>query len=288
MRLAVDEVQGQGQVGVFGSGLFHQRPQPGMRDGHHNGGHLDAPRQQRCGGEKRLDEMPHLPAPAARKHGQHHPPRGQAQRLARSGQVGFQRYDLGEGMTDVAGPDAGVGVNRRFEGKDAQHVIHRFADDLDALAPPGPDRRAHHVDDGDARLPQSAFELQVEIRRIDTDEGGRWRSDQPLAQAAADPQQFGQSHDHIGIAVDREAFTRPPGIEALGLHARAADACRAQAGGTRVQRTQHMRRQQISGRFSRDKGQGGDGHASLQGRTIPRPGCARNVCSTASSVAAAG
>ena len=75
-----------------------------------------------------------------------------------------------------------------------------------------------------AGSPQSGFQPQVEVGGVHADEGLGGPAQQPLAELAAHPQQARQRLEGFGVAMDGQPFGRPPGLEALGLHARAADA----------------------------------------------------------------
>ena len=75
-----------------------------------------------------------------------------------------------------------------------------------------------------AGRPQSGFQSQVEVRGIHADEGLGGPAQQPLAKLAAYPQQARQCLEGFGVAMDSQPFGRPPGLEALGLHAGAANA----------------------------------------------------------------
>ena len=75
-----------------------------------------------------------------------------------------------------------------------------------------------------AGSPQSGFQPQVEVRGIHADEGLCGPAQQSLAKLAAYPQQTRQRLEGFGVAMDGQPFGRPSGLEALGLHAGAANA----------------------------------------------------------------
>src|SRR2546427_507404 len=100
-------------------------------------------------------------------------------------------------MAHVGGIYAVTGQQLGLEGKDAQHMVGRTPDFLDAIGTPGPDRRADEMHGLDARSPQVGFQAQVEVGRIDADKNG-WRLlEQALAQLPADVQNLGQPAKHF-------------------------------------------------------------------------------------------
>ena len=225
----------------------------------------------------------------------------QPQRLAGSGLIGLEGDLVGQRMAAVGGGDAGLAVDGFLEGKDQQHVVHRLADLLDALASPGPDGRTDEMIGAHAGSPQPGFQPQVEVGGIHADEGLGGPAQQPLAELAAYPQQARQCLEGFGVAMDSQPFGRPPGLEALGLHARAANAgtdravragrwgqrkcvpCPGRhgcvvrlAGGKRgagsalpAPAGQHRSRQQVAGGLAGHHADAGRGHGAAQ-RAMPR------------------
>ena len=65
-------------------------------------------------------------------------------------------------------------------------MVHVARNALDPPAAPGPDRRADEVDRADAAAPQPRLQAEVEVGRIDADEGTRPLLQQALGQRVAD------------------------------------------------------------------------------------------------------
>ena len=77
---------------------------------------------------------------------------------------------------------------------------------------------------------QPALHGQVEVRGVDADDDRRMGSKQALEQRAAQAQQPRQVADHLSETKQRQLANVVPGIKALCLHARAADADKARIG----------------------------------------------------------
>jgi hypothetical protein len=187
---------------------------------------------------------------------------------------------VGEGMADIAHRHAGLLVDRRLEREQAEHARHAARDALDAATAPGPDRRAHVVDGGHTGIAQLALQPQVEIGRIDADEGGRLVPEQAVEQAATDAGQVAVVLEHLEIAAHGQFLGRPPGVEAGRLHARPADADEVDIGPRIAQRLDQVRSQLVARRFAGDHG-----HRDAGGhyRMMPRPPDARKSDSSATS-----
>ena len=76
----------------------------------------------------------------------------------------------------------------------------------------------------DAGLAQLELEGQIEIRGIDTDEHVRLGRDQLPYQTLAPRQQLAQAPQHLDQAHHSQTLHGEGGDQALGLHARTADA----------------------------------------------------------------
>ena len=105
-------------------------------------------------------------------------------------------------------------VDLRLERKDAQHEVGRAADLVDPLAAPGPDRRADEMDRLHSRGLELDLDAEVEVGRVDADEGIGPGGEQALDEPAADRQDLAQVAEHLGIAAHRELVVRPPGGKA--------------------------------------------------------------------------
>ena len=193
------------------------------------------------------------------------------------GAVDVGRNLVGQRMADVGGGDAGLAVDGFLEGKDQQHVVDGLADLVDALASPGPDRRADEVVGAHAGGTQLHLQAKVEIGRIDADEGPGRPAQQALTQLPAHPQQARQCPDGGAVAVHGQPLGGPPGLEALGLHAGAADAGadRLAGGGQLAPAAEHRRGQQVARGFAGDEA---DLRTHGQ-RAMPRVTPARNSSS---------
>ncbi|MCY1526941.1 hypothetical protein D9M68_619870 [compost metagenome] len=76
----------------------------------------------------------------------------------------------------------------------------------------------------DALAAQAGFEVEIEIGRIDTDEQLGALAQQPGLELAADTGDLGVVPKHLDVAAYGQLFLRPPALEAVGQHARTADA----------------------------------------------------------------
>ena len=83
---------------------------------------------------------------------------------------------------------------------------------LRAAAAPGPDRRADEVDRRDAGGLQPGLQAQVEVRRVDADEGARRLGQQAVAPARRGCADLAVVAQHLDVAAHRQlvaAATRP-------------------------------------------------------------------------------
>ena len=71
---------------------------------------------------------------------------------------------------------------------------------------------------------QLELDAEVEVGRVDADEGIGRLGEQPLDEPVADREDLAEVAEHLEIAAHRELVVRPPGGEALLGHARTADA----------------------------------------------------------------
>ena len=126
-------------------------------------------------------------------------------------------------MADVGGRNAGVVIDLLFERKDQQHAINRACDLLDALAAPGPDRRADEVNRAHALPAQLLLEPQVEVRCVDTDKDLRSRREYALAQIAPQAQQSRQVAKDFDVATHGKLANVMPCVEAGADHPVASD-----------------------------------------------------------------
>lgn len=127
-------------------------------------------------------------------------------------------------MADVGYRDAGLLVERWLHRKQRQDPRDGTADRLDAAAAPCPDRRADVVDRRNAGLLEAGFECEVEVGSVDADEDIGLQVEEAPLQLAADAGYLAGVLQRIDVAHDRQLVHRPPGIETLPLHGRAADA----------------------------------------------------------------
>ena len=134
-------------------------------------------------------------------------------------------------MTNVRGRNARLGVDFGLEREQAEDVVNSLGDRFDAPGTPRPDRRADEVHHRHTRLPHGDLDVEIEVRRIDADEGQRRIGQQILLESFADSEDLTQLAKHFHVAVDRQLVHRPIGLEALLGHARAADAVVGNIGG---------------------------------------------------------
>ena len=187
-----------------------------------------------------------LGAPAARQQRDDGVVFAQRERDPARGSRHFERNCIGQRMADIRRRDTVARVDRRLEWKHAQHMVDRAAHLLDALAAPGPDRRADEMDRLDAGLLEPAFELEIEVGRIDADEGVGALVQQPLGEPPADARDLAVVPQHQDVAAHREAIMRPPGVETVSRHSRSADAERAQCRPACLQSAEQQSGEQIA------------------------------------------
>ncbi|MNM86554.1 hypothetical protein D3C81_987100 [compost metagenome] len=115
----------------------------------------------------------------------------------------------------------------------------------------------HGLDPG---LTQLEFDVEVEVRGIDTDEHVRLRSDQVGDQLLATRQQFTQPTQHFHQAHDRQAFHREIRGQALGLHQRTTDADEFDRRMASLERTHETRAKNVAGSLTRHQRNSQIGH----------------------------
>src|SRR6516165_2844272 len=127
-------------------------------------------------------------------------------------------------MADEIRPDSALAVERLFEGKDHDHAIDVFANQLDAVLLPRPELRAHKVDDRDAERMEFAGKAKVDVGEVDED-GDVWPAvADGLAQLAELAVDARQVQDHFRDAHDGHVFRANDAVEAGSNHARPAHA----------------------------------------------------------------
>lgn len=139
-------------------------------------------------------------------------------------------------------------------GEQGQNLIHCPADGLDATTAPRPDRRADEMDGADPAALQTRFEIQVEVRRVDPDEQVRRIGKETLLEGPPDTGDLPVMFEHFEIAPHGELLRRPPGLEALPLHARPPDAEELRRRQPLPQGGQQMAGEQIAGGLARHQG----------------------------------
>ena len=120
------------------------------------------------------------------------------------------------------------------------------------LAAPGPDRRADEVDRLHARRFQLGLDAEVEVGRVDADEGIGLVGEQALDQAVPDREDLAEMAEHLEVAAHRELVVRPPGDEAALGHARAADAFGDEPRPARPQAGEQRAGEQVARSLARD------------------------------------
>ena len=179
--------------------------------------------QGRRGHECRRDRFD-LGAAAAGQHRDHRlraiEAEGGTRGAARHGKVDR----IGQRMADIRGGDAMLLQQRGLEREQAEHMVGAARDLGRAAGAPGPDRRADEVDRLDAGVAQLVLETEIEVGRIDTDEGVGLVGDEALEQRIADALDLAVVAQHLDIAAHRQLVVWPPGGKAMLGHARAADA----------------------------------------------------------------
>jgi hypothetical protein len=158
---------------------------------------------------------------------------------------------------------------RWLEGEQAQHMVGAAGDRLDPARTPGPDRRTDEVDRLDAGRPQARLEAQVEVGRVDADEGVRSCGQQAIAKRVADAFDLAVVAQHLDIAAYGQLVVRPPGLEALSRHARAADADQARVRPALPHPAEQQSGEQVAGSLASDQRQF---HVSGRCRASKPPG----------------
>ncbi|MCY1439079.1 hypothetical protein D3C76_1472510 [compost metagenome] len=106
----------------------------------------------------------------------------------------------------------------------------------------------------DARLAQLQLDGEGEIGGIDADEHIGLFGDQGLDQQLAPLEQLAQAPQHLDQTHDREAFHGEIGLQAFGLHQRAADADEAHIRMARLEGTHQPGTENIAAGLTRDQG----------------------------------
>ena len=153
-------------------------------------------------------------------------------------------------------------------------MVHRPRDLLDALAAPGPDRRADEMDHRASlpapRGPQPQFEVEVEVRSVDADESRRWFGQQSPREIPTDARDLDVVPQHLDVAPHRELVDRPVAAKALRGHPRPADPEGREARKASTERREQRRGEQVPGCFARDHGQRNAHRCRKRQRTMPR------------------
>ena len=82
-------------------------------------------------------------------------------------------HQIDERMPDELHRHAGLAVDGLLERKDDEHAIGKAADRLQPCRAPGPDLRADVIDHGHAKFPDPRGEPEVEVGRVDHNQGVR-------------------------------------------------------------------------------------------------------------------
>src|SRR6185312_6594684 len=106
----------------------------------------------------------------------------------------------------------------------AQHAVRAATDLLHTILAPCPHRGADVVNRAQAGLLQAPFHAEVEIRGVDADHHRRPGLPEARDQGTAQTQQARQVADHLAETEQRQLADVVPGLEALALHPRPADA----------------------------------------------------------------
>ena len=109
-----------------------------------------------------------------------------------------------------------------FERQQREHQVAAFTDFQHTLLPPRPHGRAdvmHGLDPGTAQL---KFDVEGEVRRIDSDEHIRLFGNQGLNQFFTALEQLAQTAEHFNQPHHRETLHREVRAHALCLHQRTA------------------------------------------------------------------
>ena len=162
-------------------------------------------------------------------------------------------------MADISGRNAGIVIDLLFEGKDEQHAVNRTTDLRNALRPPCPNGRAYELNGAYAGRAQTFLESEIEVGRVDSDEGARAQRRNAVEQIAAHAQQPWKVTQHLNIAAHRQLAHMCPRIEAGRDHAVTADARKRKRRVASLQLGKYASRQQIARRLARDDGDAGCG-----------------------------
>ena len=125
-----------------------------------------------------------------------------------------QRYRIGQRMAHEAGRHAVLAQQFGLKREQAQHIIAAGRHLLGAPAAPGPDGRADEVHGLHASGLQACFQSEVEVRRIDTDEGRRLVVQQAPGQRLADARDLAVVAQHLHIAAHGQLVVRRRSISA--------------------------------------------------------------------------
>ena len=142
-------------------------------------------------------------------------------------------------MPDISRGNTVRGQQRGLKRKNAQHVVHAAPDFFYAVCTPGPHCRADEVNGFDASSFEVSLKVEVEIRRIHTDENiwalaMAWM-EQTFFQLLAYADDLAVMAQYFDIAAYGQFLTGPPGLKAALGHVRATDACRGHAWPARLQ-----------------------------------------------------
>jgi len=209
--------------------------------------------------KKQPAQLAHFAAATAGHQG-HQRPVWQPKFGASSGLVGFKRDGIGQGMPDETHGNAVLFIEFGFKGQQREHQIAAFADFQHALLPPRPHGRAYVMHGLDPGTTQLKFDIEGEIRRIDTDKHIGFFGNQGLHQQLAALEQFTQAPQHFNQAHDRQAFHREVGTHALCFHQRTANADKFDVAMLRLERPHQPRAQNVARGFTRHQRNTQSGH----------------------------
>ena len=154
-------------------------------------------------------------------------------------------------------------VQRRLEGKDAEHQVRRFANGLDATRPPRPDRRTDEMRGLYAGLAKLLFQPEIEVRRVDTDNDVRRRLGPAPRQVPTQPQQAWNMGQRFDQAHDGQGLGRLPALAACLDHRRTGNALEACIGTARPDGPDQARAEDVTGCLASDEP---DSHRRLSAR----------------------
>ena len=187
-----------------------------------------------------------LRAPAARQQRHHAAPGRKAQLNACLRFVRIHRNHVGQRVADIGHGQPLFLVEGRLERENGEQVRHGAHDAPCAPAAPGPDRRTDVLDRGNAGVLQLAFEVEIEIGRIDADEHCRPLLQHALGYLAPDRHDSPVVTQHLRIAAHAEPVHRHVRFESLRDHLRAADAGKTQLRSARLERRDQVGSQQVA------------------------------------------